>query len=150
MHAINRISYGADLYENQWGGVTPISKANFWLRLAQRKISELAQLPENWDGYGSLPIQQPAIEQSADVLSILSNLDLPDPQIFPVPGGGVQLEFRQASRELEIEILPDGSIQFLIVQDGKMREGAVPYGSRGEIIRLAIWLKGAPAAAFTF
>lgn len=150
MPATTRKSYPSDLFEYQWGGVTPISKANLWLRSAQRKISELAQLPENWDSYGSRPIQQPAIEQSADVLARISNLDLPNPQIFPVPGGGIQLEFQQESRELEIEILPDGSIQFLIVQDGRMREGAIPYGSLGEIYRLAYWLKGAQAAAYTF
>ena len=139
-----------DLVETQWGGVTPISKANLWLRSAQRKISELAQLSENWDSYGSRSIQRPAIEQAAEVLACLSNLDLSDPQIFPVPGGGIQLEFRQDSRELEIEILPDGSIEFLMVEDGKMREGSIPYGSRGDLCRLSYWLKGAQVAAYPF
>jgi hypothetical protein len=153
MPAITRKSYFPDLpnlIDTQWGGVTPISKATLWLRSAQRKISELAQLAENWDSYGSRPISQPAIEQAADILACLSNLDLPNLQIFPVPGGGIQLEFQQDSRELEIEILPDGSIEFLMVEGGEMREGSTPYGSRGDLYRLAYWLKGAQAAAYPF
>ena len=137
-------------FDTQWGGVTPLSRATQWLRSAQRKISELAQLAENWDGYGSRPVQQPAIEQAADILACLSNLDLPNPQIFPVAGGGLQLEFQQDPRELEIEILPDGSIEFLMLKDGEMREGSIPYGSRGDLYRLAYWLKGAQAAAYPF
>lgn len=140
-----------DFSETQWSGVTPLSKANLWLRAAQRKITELAQLPENWDGYGSRPLQQAAIEQAADLLAFLSPLDLPPPRIFPVPGGGVQFEFQQEPRELEIEILPDGSLEFLLVaENGELREGSIPSGSSGEIYRLAYWLQGKQAAAFQF
>lgn len=141
----------ASFFDAQWSGVTPLADANQWLRNAQRKIAELKQLPENWDSYGSRPIQQAAIEKAADLLSFLSRLDLPRPQIFPVPGGGVQFEFEQDRRELELEILPDGSIGFLLVAEtGEMREGTIPFGLRGDIYRLAYWLQGKQAAAYKF
>lgn len=135
----------------QWSRVTSLDEANLWLRAAQRKITELTQLPENWDGYGSRALQSAAIEQAANLLACLARLDLPRPQIVPVPGGGIQLEFQQAGRELEIEVLPDGAIEFLLVtENGEMREGAAPASATGEIYRLAFWLKGKQAAAFQF
>jgi hypothetical protein len=142
-----------NFFEAQWSGVTPlfVSKANHWLRSALEKISELARLPENWDSYGSRPIQQPAIEQAANLVACLSKLDPPYPQIFPVPGGGIQLELQQGQRELELEILPDGSIEYLLVAEGgEMLEGSIPSSSRGDIYRLAYWLQGEQATAFQF
>lgn len=131
------------------GGVTPLAGASSWLRAAQRKISELARLAENWDSYGSRPIQGAAIKQASDALGYLSSLNLPPPQIFPVPGGGLQLEFEQSGRELEIEFLPDGSTEYLqIASDGEMREGSIPSGSKGDLCRLAYWLQGRPDSGF--
>lgn len=130
--------------ETQWGAITPLlAEADLWLRPAQRKISELAQLPENWDSYGSRSIQPAAIKQAADLIAYLSKFNLPSPHIFPVSGGGIQLEFEQGGRELEIEILPDGSLEFLKVDEkGEMQEGKVLSGSEPEIRRLVYWLQG--------
>lgn len=142
-----------DFFDTQWSSVTPLSfyKANPWLHSAQQKISELAQLPENWDSYGSRPVQQPAIEQAADLVARISKLALPDPQIFPVAGGGIQLELQQGQRELELEILPDGSIEYLLITEGgEMLEGSIPSSSGGEIYRLVYWLQSEQAAAFQF
>jgi hypothetical protein len=134
-----------------WSGATPVAEANSWLRESLRKISELAQLPENWDSYGSRSIQEKAVRQASEALDVLSDLDLPPPQIFPVPGGGLQLEFDQDGRGLEIEFLPDGTIEYLMVADnGEMREGSIPYGSRGDLHLLAYWLQGKLEAAFLF
>ncbi len=133
--------------EPQWGGVTPLAQANPWLRLSLRKVTELAQLPSGWDGYGSHPIQQPAVERVSDVLTILSYLDLPNPQLFPVPGGGIQIELRQDELELEIEILPDGSIEYLLVlSNNEMSEGAIPSTSIGDLLCLVYRFQGKLAA----
>ncbi len=135
----------------QWSGVTPLAEASSWLRASQRKISELAQLTENWDSYGSPPIQPAAIEQASEALSCLSFINLPPPQIFPVPGGGLQLEFEWDERELEIEFLPDGSIGYLMVaENGEMREGSIPTGSKGDLYRLAYWFQGKLDSGFAF
>lgn len=119
-----------------------------WLHLAESKISELSKLPENWDSYGSRAIQQAAIEQASALLVKLANQNLPQPDIFPVPGGGIQLEFQQESRELEIEILPDGLTEYLTVnEDGEMLEDSIPSGSQDDLYRLALWLQGKQVAA---
>ena len=128
------------------------SSPDTWLRLAQQKISRLSQLTENWDSYGSRPVQQAAIEQASGLLFKLANLNLPHPHIVPVPGGGIQLEFQQESRELEIEILPDGLTEYLMVdKDGEMLEGSIHSGSpsdaKDDLYRLVHWLQGKQVAA---
>ncbi|MGH9833350.1 MAG: hypothetical protein ACREBD_11345 [Blastocatellia bacterium] len=135
------ISFNAP-YEAQWSGVTSLREASLWLLTALRKIAELAKLQENWDSYGSRPIQGAAIERTIELLRELSKFDLPLPQIFPVPGGGIQLEWQNAKCELEIEVRSDGSVEFLIVdEEGKMREGPITPDTLTEIYRLAHWFK---------
>ncbi len=132
--------------EAQWGVVTPLSEMNSWLRSAQRKVSELANLPPGWDGYNSRPVQQQAIERTLNILKCIAGLRLPRPQIFPVPGGGLQVEFSQDGRELEIETLPDGSVEYLITDPGgHMVENSIPANSNAEIYRIIYWLQGKAA-----
>lgn len=50
---------------------------------------------------------------------------IPSMRIDPVSGGGVQLEWGIGARSLEIEILPDGSVEYLVVEGKDMLEGAV-------------------------
>lgn len=134
-----------------WSCATPVARSTPWLRAAQQKISELARLAENWDSYGSRPIQSSAIEQASKAIEYLSDISLPPPQIFPVPGGGLQLEFEQDGRELEIEFLPDGSTEYLMIaSNGEMREGSIPSGSKGDLYRLAYWLQGKMDSGFVF
>jgi hypothetical protein len=134
----------ADTVDVQWSGVTSAWNAKRWFLVAMRKIVELAALPEDWDGYGSRPIQPAAIRVAAELLGMLSEFDLPSPQIFPVSGGGIQLEWQNAKCELELEILPDGSLEFLIAdQAGEMREGRLlplPH-SNEQVYRLVYWFK---------
>jgi hypothetical protein len=88
------------------------------------KVRELALLSENWDSYGSRPIQPMAIEKTVEILFSLSNSNLPQPLIFPVPGGGLQLEWQNEECELEVEVLPDGSVEYLMVdENGVMTTG---------------------------
>ena len=141
----------------QWNSVTPLEGVDLWLRSAQKKLTALTRLRADWDGYGSPPVQTGAIARAADLLAVLAKLDLPNPELFPVPGGGLQLEFRQDNRELEIEILPDSSIEYLLVENGTdMREGEVRSepdyfpGVMGEIPLLAFWLQGMNVTAYHF
>jgi len=124
----------------QWYGVSPILSASPWMRQAFADLSELRQLKDNWDGYSSPAIESRVLEQAGRVLSALEVEDAPSLSISPVPGGGVQLEWQCAGRELEIEILPDCTLQFLAVFGGGMEEGVVPSPSIDVIRCLFEWL----------
>ncbi len=86
---------------------------------AMRRLGELAKLPENWDGYGSLPPTQIAIELVMDLLLNIDDRHLPAARVVPVSDGGVQLEWRTADRELHLEVAGDGTGQYLQMQDGQ-------------------------------
>lgn len=108
----------------QWSGVSPIIEQKLWSPSARKRLKELAALPVNWDGYGSNSIEQAVIEIAQNLLSDFAKLNMPEPKILPVPGGGIQLEWDNAGVELEVEILTDETIEYLIVdKEGKMHEG---------------------------
>ncbi len=125
----------------QWSPVSSILEDNTWKRSAQKKLEQLSKLPENWNSYGSRPVQAEAIEITANLLSDLVKLKMPEPQIFPVSGGGLQLEWKNLGRELEIEIRCDRRIEFLVVdEEGEMYEGQLPnHNSLYEVSFLTHW-----------
>lgn len=130
--------------------VTRLSYARPWVRDALRKIAELTKLPDNWDGYGSRPIQPKAHQQATVLIEQLGKSNMPGPQIFPVPGGGLQLEWQNDKCGAELEILPDGSMQYLIEDEaGEMREGAVAP-SLTEVYRLFRWFDHQETTIVTF
>ena len=64
--------------------------------------------------------------QALDVAIGLSHKYMPEPLVAPVAGGGVQFAWTIGPRSLELEVLPDGAIEFLLVYpDHTMREGRI-------------------------
>ncbi|MGI8640406.1 MAG: hypothetical protein ACR2MG_10745 [Pyrinomonadaceae bacterium] len=132
-------SYVPENLDTQWSSVSSFFEERWWWK----KLEELSSLKEDWDSYGSRPIQPEARELAAKLLSDLVKTDMPEPQIFPVSGGGIQLEWENLKCELEIEVLPDESIEYLIVdEEGKMYEGKIPqYNNFVEVACLTKWFK---------
>jgi hypothetical protein len=132
------VSINNHIYTGQLSVVTSLtSEISFWLQDAQKELQALKKMPENWDSYGSPEITNEASKKVADLLGELARFGMSKPNIFPVSGGGLQLEWQKNARELEIEILPDGNIEFLIVdQNGEMREGKA---IGGDVLRLTQW-----------
>ncbi|MGH9837473.1 MAG: hypothetical protein ACREEM_01670 [Blastocatellia bacterium] len=104
------------------------------------KLKELFELPDNWDGYGS-PAIQPAVKETAsDLANTLHKAGAPLPHIAPVSGGGIQLEWHKKDRELELEILPDGDVAFLKVNEsGEMQEATLPRTFYDRVFELVRW-----------
>jgi hypothetical protein len=74
-----------------------------------------------------------------ELLHRLTHRDLPPPHLSPVPGGGLQLEWELPPRGLELEVLPDGSVAFLTVENDVVQEG--PLGEEvGRLQELIGWL----------
>ena len=94
----------------------------------------LLSLPRGWDRAESPPPSDMPVGRAIDVIRSAASLgfdDIPAPHVFPVPGGGVQLEWLQGDRRLEVEVLPDGSTQFVSIRDGDpVKEGEYPRGRR--------------------
>lgn len=121
--------------------IFPVLQTQPWLLETLRSIQRVVMLPANWDSYGSLPPQPDAVEAVFRALDDLKDLPLPPAIVVPVSGGGLQLEWRVSGRELEIEILPDGSSGFLVIQDQRpIAEGDLPSNSNQKLKALSYWL----------
>ena len=96
--------------------VAPIAVGVDWIRDAGHLVEELRGLMPDWDGYNSPAISVAAIESAYKLIRCMGRNDVPVPRVAPVTGGGVALTFLNASRVLELEVLPDGSVEFLCAE----------------------------------
>lgn len=110
-----------------------------------KKLEEIADLPENWDGNKSPQLQPAAKETAALLLNKLGDLNMPMPHFAPVSGGGLQLEWQNNKREMELEIMCDGSISYLIVNaSGETLERTLPrepFIMQQQLEALTAWFK---------
>jgi len=124
-------------------GVSP------WLDEARRTLAKLAVLSDNWDGQGSPAILGNAIGLAFMILTEIESYDLPTAHIGPIPGGGLGIEWRYGNRDLTLEILPDGSLEFLKAEKtssgfdlNQMVDGQIPSDRLNEVRGLIRWLLG--------
>lgn len=113
-----------------------------WQTSVVEKISSYRSLPQNWNSYGSPPPS--AIARQKAILFITALLDekQPRPRVTPVSGGGIQFEWSYGEREVEIEFLHDGTIEYVLT-DAKTNDelpGRFDQPSRADIGRILSWL----------
>ena len=74
-----------------------------WLRTVLQEIGHIADLEENWDGYGAGPIRRDVLWYTLRLLQTVMD-DYPAPQLTPMSHEGVLLEWFRDGARLEIEI----------------------------------------------
>ncbi len=135
----------------QWSSVTlPSEEATVanWQRRVLGALLRLRRLPQSWDTYGSPQLQQGAQESAADLIALLALHKPPIPHVAPVPGGGVQFEWEFENRALEIEVLADGTVEFLAIDEkGSTAEGSIAE-THNQVPRLIHWLKSSDAIVY--
>jgi len=81
------------------------------------ELLDLTRLGVDWDSYGS---PAPTIEFVNDVICLLSKanvLEIPDIQVFPISGGGIQFEWSAGNQEVEIAFFPNDTGNYLITTE---------------------------------
>jgi len=81
-------------------------------------IRELANLPSNWDSYGSQPLAASAVRRSFNLLPLVLSDTSPAPSVIPTRDGGVQFEWHRGGIDIEVKIPPSGSASYLIADAG--------------------------------
>ena len=77
-----------------------------WLLIAAEQLCAIAELGRGWDSYGGDAPNLATIEGAWTLLNSLHNTGLvPKPHIYPSRSGGVQFEWEERGRYLEIELL---------------------------------------------
>jgi len=83
---------------------------------ADQRLADLARLEEDWDSYGAAPIAPEAIKIASHLMRrVLMHRPYPPYFVGPIPYGGVEIEWRNCDKRVEIDVRPDGSLDVLTV-----------------------------------
>jgi len=100
-----------------------------WSADCLTRIDRLRELKQNWNSYGANPVGPKSIafaKQLVCTFAKVTGIDLP--RVAASPDGHVALswEWQEYSRELDLEILPDGTLRYSYLderQPSRDREG---------------------------
>ena len=116
-----------------WGRSIPVTGLNEDQVKAIQKIAGFEQLPQNWDSYGSPKISAEVIDCAIELVT--NSFDRgPAARILPVSGGGIQFEWENGERELEIEFRPDLNIEYLLAEDGEPVQARKDFKSIDDLL----------------
>ena len=94
-----------------------------WFLPIKAQLQKFLVFEENWNGYGESSIHEEAVNQAIAVLDKIVSETTPKPDIVPTSRGGIQIEWVSTDFEIEVEILPTGPAQIIIVESsGQERE----------------------------
>ena len=113
----------------------PLSEA---LLLGAKRLVDLSKLHQDWDSYGSPPVQPAALASASRALAVAVGERAALPFIGPIAGGGIQFEWDAGSRALEIALLPDGAIEYLAVENGREHEARIENEREQELMVRAL------------
>lgn len=129
------------------GTMTQLLRGSPWEAGAYLRALALKDLPEDWDRPQSKKPTVEAINGALGYIERVAGLEffiVDAPFIAPLSNGGVQLEWDRGQRQLEIEVLPDGSARFLISDAGAIFEGDLNTPSSPSVKSLLGWLAATP------
>ncbi|MFT8233505.1 hypothetical protein ACLNBI_18375 [Pseudomonas guariconensis] len=95
-------------------------------------IDDLAALPNNWDGYGAIPVNQAAIDNARSAVGMMF-ANLPEADIFANPNGTITFEWENEKGTANLEI---GDTRFAFYIEGPTE---TPYTLAGKAENIS-WL----------
>jgi hypothetical protein len=75
-----------------------------WQEEVSRRLIQLLNLPQGWDGYSAEPISEAMAAFVTNVLNSTMSEGTPSPDIVPASGGGVQIEWHTGGVDIELFI----------------------------------------------
>ena len=118
------------------GALAPATRPTISFQPARHTLDELAALPEDWDSYGARPPTALAISLAHGILANVAEryADVADEHALPwatapLADGGVQFEWRGPGGAIEVEIGPDGALNYIVEREEQTVERSAPDGS---------------------
>ena len=102
------------------GLFAPRDHAADWSTNCVNRIDRLRELRQNWDSYGANPVDPDSIEVAKQLVRQFAQVTGIDcPRVAASPAGNVALswEWDEHSRELDLEILPDGMLRYAYLDE---------------------------------
>lgn len=118
-----------------------------WYKLSLDKVEALAAMPAGWDGHGSREIRPVAQVNMIRTLSIIAEMNPPEPFLSPISGGALQAEWSVNGRDLELVTRSNGSIDYLTMEgedENSIKVGSISAADKDALIALAAWLLSGP------
>jgi len=97
-----------------------------WAYKVLSKTNDLLNLNLAWDSYSAIAIQKKSVEKMLDILFSLASSTTPAPSLVPLPDGGVQIEWHDGTRDLELSFQSDGNLSAYYFSPEKELEQANP------------------------
>lgn len=88
-------------------------KSDSWQLDVRRKLKELVELQDGWDGHGGVAVKPEIAQFALQLLIETMPENVAGPQLVPMSYGGLQLEWYENDIELEIEIEAPNRISML-------------------------------------
>lgn len=89
-----------------------------WLDEQIDQLHRLLKLQRNWDSYGAEPIDPRSVRLAKQLLRWLAQfVAIEAPTVTASPDGNAALCWDNGHRSLDVEILPDGSIEYAYLND---------------------------------
>ncbi|MFZ0052558.1 MAG: hypothetical protein WAK96_12355 [Desulfobaccales bacterium] len=81
-----------------------------WIRNCRHELEQMHHLPNNWNGYGSIPPNANAIKNTQDVLDNLYEMNMAPVSVAPSAEDGVTISITKDNKHAIIECYNDGDI----------------------------------------
>lgn len=109
-------------------------------RRITHRLERLLELGSGWDGADARQLDPDALVTAARVIAAGISAGLPEPELFPVPDGGVQVEWRAGPVELTLEFEPNQRGVVFVCDDeqtGQQLDGELPRDRSGLALAFA-------------
>jgi hypothetical protein len=99
----------------------------WYIDLTERELNRLIGLGEGWDGRRARATTAEALRTTIEVLAGLLAEHSPHPQFFPLPDGGIQVEWLVAGNSVVIEVDAAGEAYVLATtsRDSEVADGLI-------------------------
>lgn len=98
-------------------------------RAVRERLDQISVLDYGWDGEDARAVDPLALRLAWTLAEQALRAGFPEPEVFPVPDGGVQLEWHAGPVELEVEIEPGARAVVFVCDDeqaGQQIDGELP------------------------
>jgi hypothetical protein len=122
-----------DFYETKALDIIPENNIAGMIK-AIDKISEFADLKENWDSYGASPVPESVLSRAKDIVRKIYLRNIEVYFTAPSPSGDIMIELRNLGKTLEIEILSDGNCTYTSYEGDDIEESVYDSESHNKIL----------------
>lgn len=119
------------------------TSSNSWWSQSASKVQALLKYPVESNSWSPRRPLDAVCSTALDVIYGVDSVEhLSVPNVSATPEGGIRIGWRNKNRELDIEIMSDGSFEFLSIEKGKKpEEGEIDKKNlKAKVNELLCWL----------